>query len=164
MEKQAIQNSRIINGLLIAAVALPFSILAKRCSSRFLRAVHRHCSVPHLPLARKRGTRSLAITAGLLLVLLLFAGLVSLLSDPVQRVLQDLPELKAKLQPAISNLQHWLENNFNISIASQKRWWADESRSAIGQSPGLITGIFSQTASGLFTLLSSPVFAALFLL
>lgn len=165
MEKQAIQNSRIINGLLIAAVALPLLYFGKTLFIPLFYGLF--IAIVLYPICRwleKKGVpRSLAITAGLLLVLLLFAGLVSLLVIQFNAFLQDLPELKAKLQPAISNMQHWLENNFNISIASQERWWADESDQLSGKAPGLITGIFSQTASGLFTLFITPVFAALFL-
>lgn len=83
-----------------------------------------------------------------------------LVADCTNAFLKDLPELKAKLQPALGNLQHWLENNFNISIAAQDEW-QNESNQLSGNTPGLISRLFSQTVSGLFTLFITPVFAAL---
>lgn len=108
-------------------------------------------------------SKSLAITTGLLIVFLLFAVLIGLLIAQFNAFLKDLPELKAKLQPAMVDLQYWLENNLNISLASQNEWWLNESNQLSGNAPGLIGGLFTRTVSGMFTLFITPVFTALFL-
>jgi len=108
-------------------------------------------------------SKTMAISTGLFIVFLLFAVLLWLLALQFNAFLNDLPELKRKLQPALANLQKWLENNGNISIASQNEWGQDLSGKLSGDAPNLISGIFNKTVSGLFTLFITPVFAALFL-
>lgn len=107
--------------------------------------------------------KSLAIAMGLLIVFLLFVVLIWLLVAQFSAFLKDLPELKAKLQLALGNLQPWFKNNFNISITAQDEWWLNEANQLSGNAPGLISKLFNQTFSGLFTLFITPVFAALFL-
>lgn len=108
-------------------------------------------------------SKTMAISTGLFIVFLLFAVLLWLLALQFNAFLNDLPELKSKLQPALANLQKWLENNGNISIASQNEWGQELSGKLSGDAPNLISGIFNKTVSGLFTLFITPVFAALFL-
>lgn len=108
-------------------------------------------------------SRTMAISTGLFIVLLLFTVLLWLLALQFNAFLNDLPELRTKLQPALANLQQWLEKNGSISIASQNEWGQDLYARLSGDTPGMISGIFNKTVSGLFTLFITPVFAALFL-
>ena len=108
-------------------------------------------------------SRTMAIATGLFIVLLLFTVLLWLLALQFNAFLNDLPELRTKLQPALANLQQWLEKNGSISIASQNEWGQDLYARLSGDTPGMISGIFNKTVSGLFTLFITPVFAALFL-
>lgn len=108
-------------------------------------------------------SKSMAVTAGLLIVLLLFAALVWLLLLQFSAFRQDLPELRTKLEPSLIDLQNWLAANFNFSIASQNAWWQKTSENLTGNSSGMVAGIFNKTVAGLFSLFIIPVFAALFL-
>lgn len=112
----------------------------------------------------KRGfSKSMAITTGLLLVLVLFTAGIWILVLQFNAFMQDLPELKTKLQPSLTGLRHWLADNFNFSIAAQNEWWRKTSENLWGQSSGMVAGIFDKIVSGLFSLFIIPVFAALFL-
>src|SRR6185295_17679801 len=51
--------------------------------------------------------RSLAITAGLAIVLILFGALVVLLIMQFNAFRQDLPELTARLEPTLLQLRQW---------------------------------------------------------
>jgi len=108
-------------------------------------------------------SKSMAVTTGLLIVVLVFSLLVWLLVLQFNTFRQDLPELKAKLLPTLTDLQNWLAANLNITIASQNEWWQKTSENISGNSSGMVAGIVNKTASGLFTLFIIPVFAALFL-
>jgi predicted PurR-regulated permease PerM len=101
----------------------------------------------------------LAIAAGLSIVFVLFAALITLLVLEINAFRRDLPEMRAKLEPALPQLQQWIENTFNISIDSQKTWW-QHTLSSFNDSTG---PMLKGTASALFMLFLVPAFAALFL-
>ncbi len=165
MEKHGIFGGRTIEWLFVSAISILLLYFGRTLFVPMFYGLF--IAIVLYPVCRwmeKHGfPRSLAIATGLLVVFLLFAALVWLLIAQLNAFLNDLPELKAKLQPALTELQQWLERNFNISIASQNEWWQNESNQLSGNAPGLIGGLFSQTLSGLFTLFITPVFAALFL-
>ena len=107
--------------------------------------------------------RSLSITAGLLIVFLLFSALITLLVIQVNIFGQDLPELLNKLEPSADQLQKWIENCFGISIESQNAW-KENAVQNLGKNAGnLAQTTISSTAGVLFTLFLVPVFSALFL-
>lgn len=114
-------------------------------------------------LERHGFSKSMAITTGLLIVLLLFAALAWLLMLQFSTFRHDLPELMTKLEPSLVEFQNWLVANFNFSIASQNDWWQNTSENLTGNSSGMMADIFDKTVSGLFSLFIIPVFAALFL-
>ncbi|OQP48930.1 AI-2E family transporter [Niastella populi] len=114
-------------------------------------------------LEQHRWPRSLAITAGLLIVVLLFGILVGLFVVQVNVLRQDVPQLLAKLKPTLAELQQWIATGFNISVEAQNNWWQQLIQN-LGSSPGsIIQATIAATAGGLFTLFLVPVFAALFL-
>ncbi len=107
--------------------------------------------------------RSLAITAGLLIVVILFGALVSLLIFQANIFWRDVPELMNKLSPALVRFQNWLESTMGISIPQQQQWW-QETVHNIGSNAGSIAkNTISATAGTIFILFLVPVFAALFL-
>jgi predicted PurR-regulated permease PerM len=108
-------------------------------------------------------SKSIAITAGLLIVLVLFTVLVWVLILQFNAFMKDLPELKAKLQPSLTSFRQWLTDNFNFSLVAQNEWWQKTSGSLSGNSSDIAASIFDKTLSGLFSLFIIPVFAALFL-
>ena len=107
--------------------------------------------------------RSLSITAGLLVVVLLFVVLVSLLIVQLNTFREDLPELLAKIKPSIEQLQQWVASRFGITIAAQEQWWQQTTQN-VGNNAGSIAQTTISAISGaLFTLFLVPVYAALFL-
>jgi predicted PurR-regulated permease PerM len=119
------------------------------------------------PVCRKledhRVPRSLSIAIGLSIVIVLFASLVWLLVLQFNSFRQDLPELRAKIMPSIRELQHWIDDNFHINIATQNEWWQRTASKMSDNSGTMLAGTFNKTLSVLFMLFMVPVFGALFL-
>lgn len=110
-------------------------------------------------LEQHRWPRSMAISLGLTIVIILFAALVTLLVLEINAFRRDLPELRTRVGPALLQFQQWIESNFNISINAQNDWWK---RTAAGL--GDNTGIMLRgTANTFFMLFLVPVYTALFL-
>lgn len=106
--------------------------------------------------------RSLAITAGLLIVALLFATLVALLLIQLHVFWKDFPALLTKLKPALLQFQAWIAS-FGISTPSQDQWWQQTLHQMGSNMGGFIKGTLSAGMSGFVTLFLVPVYAALFL-
>jgi predicted PurR-regulated permease PerM len=104
-------------------------------------------------------SRSIAITIGLVIVAALFAAIVTLLVLELSAFRRDIPELRTKLEPALLQLQKWLEDNFSIPLTSQQDWWK-RTLDGLSNSAGFI---LIGTANTLFMLFLVPVFTALFL-
>jgi len=107
--------------------------------------------------------KSIAISIGLLVVILLFGTLVLLLVLQFNSFREDIPALLAKVAPTITELQKWLEGNFHLSVATQNAWWLHTTEKLSDNTANLLAGTFNKTVSGLFMLFIIPVFAALFL-
>lgn len=108
-------------------------------------------------------SKSLAITAGLFLVLILFALLIWILLLQLNAFRQDLPELRQKVGPSLSDFQRWLAATFDISVASQNAWWQNSLARLSSSSADILAGTFSKTIAALFSFFIIPIFAALFL-
>lgn len=106
--------------------------------------------------------RSLAIMAGLLIVALLFAALVTILVIQFNVFWQDLPLLLTKLKPALAKLQEWIAG-FGISTLAQDQWWQQTLQQTGSNMGGFIKGIVSAGMGSFVTLFLVPVYAALFL-
>ena len=70
-------------------------------------------------LEQKHWPRSLAVTVCLLIVTVLIAVLILLLILEIKAFLQDLPALQPQLAKGVHQLKAWMEDNLNISNASQ---------------------------------------------
>lgn len=110
-----------------------------------------------------RWPRSLAITAGLFIVIVIFGILIGLLFVQVNVLRHDLPQLLSKVNPSIHQLQQWIASNFNVSMAAQNEWWQQFIRNAGNSTGSIVQSTISATAGGLFTLFLVPVYAALLL-
>jgi len=108
---------------------------------------------------QKHWPRSLAVTVCLLIVTVLIAVLILLLILEIKAFLQDLPALQPQLAKGVHQLQAWMEDNLNISIASQTEW--------IGNAPASlknnIASFLQTTTNTLFIAFMVPVYTALFL-
>lgn len=114
-------------------------------------------------LEARRWPRSLAIGAGLFIIVILFGALLGLFFVQVNMLRQDLPQLLARLKPAVSELQQWIDNSFNISVAVQNEWWQQIVHNFGNSTAGILRATISATAVSIFTLFLIPVYAALFL-
>jgi predicted PurR-regulated permease PerM len=110
-------------------------------------------------LEQHKWPRSLAITLGLSIVIILFAALLALLVLEINAFRHDLPELRSKLEPSLPQLQEWIENNFSVSIESQSEWWQRTADALSDNTGTMVKG----TANAFFILFLVPVFTALFL-
>ncbi len=104
-------------------------------------------------------SRSLAITAGLFIVVILFAVLLIVLVLQVNAFRIDIPQLQTKLQPLLQQCQYWITENFNITAASQNEWLSN----ILKQTGNNVSSIFRSTFNTIFILFLTPVFSALFL-
>jgi len=114
-------------------------------------------------LEKKGWPRSLAITASLLIVFVLFSTLIALMIVQVNVFRQDLPQLLTKLKPSLAELQQWAADNLGFSIPSQDEWWQNQTRNFGNNAGNILQTTLSATASTFFMLFLVPVFAALFL-
>lgn len=107
--------------------------------------------------------RSVAISIGLSLVIILFSVLVWLLILEFNAFSRDIPLLKTRVGPSVEGFRSWIADNLSISIATQNEWWNNAVEKFSGNAGELVAGVFSKTISSLFMLILTPVFAALFL-
>ncbi|OQP63767.1 AI-2E family transporter [Niastella vici] len=114
-------------------------------------------------LEQHRWPRSLAISAGLLIVAILFSILISLLFIQINVLRQDMPQLLEKIKPSINELQQWIASAFNISLAAQNEWWQQQVHNIGNSTSSILQSTITATAGSLFTLFLIPVYAALFL-
>jgi len=114
-------------------------------------------------LEKRHWPPGLAITAGLLLVFILFGALVALLIVQVNIFYGDLPQLVTSLKPAMIQLQQWMVSGFGIPVSTQNEWWQQTMRSFSSNSAGILRNTISATTGTFFTLFLVPVYAALFL-
>jgi predicted PurR-regulated permease PerM len=110
-----------------------------------------------------RWPRSLAICAGLFLVVILFGLLLSLLFVQINMLRHDMPQLRSKLKPSLHELQQWIASAFNFSVNAQNDWLQQFIKNAGNSTGTLLQATISATAGGLFTLFLIPVYAALLL-
>ncbi|AEV99586.1 AI-2E family transporter [Niastella koreensis] len=114
-------------------------------------------------LEQHRWPRSLAISAGLLIVFIIFGIIISLLVIEINVLRKELPELLNKAKPSLLQLQHWITSAMGVSVVAQNEWWQQLLHNLSGNTSTILQSIFTATAGGLFTLFLVPVYAALFL-
>ncbi|MBL7696900.1 MAG: AI-2E family transporter [Chitinophagaceae bacterium] len=107
--------------------------------------------------------RSLSITVALLIVIALFAGLLSLLVVEINLFSKDLPALKEKLLSAMPQIQKWLSNTAGISLETQSTWWQDTIHNIMSNPSAMIRNALTATAGTFVTFFLVPVYTALFL-
>lgn len=103
--------------------------------------------------------RSVAIAAGLCIVIILFMALLAVLVLQADAFLTDLPKIQLKLEPLFQRWQQWVTTKTNIAVTSQNEWLENSFRQLANSTANL----FRTTFNTLFILFLTPVFAALFL-
>jgi predicted PurR-regulated permease PerM len=114
-------------------------------------------------LEQHRWPRGLAISAGMLIVVILFGVLISLLFIQVDVLRHDLPQLLEKVRPATRELQQWIASGLGVSVAAQNEWWQQMMHNLGNSTSSILQSTITATAGGLVTLILIPVFAVLLL-
>jgi predicted PurR-regulated permease PerM len=114
-------------------------------------------------LEAQRWPRSLAITAGLVIVFVFSGALVSLLIMQINMLRQDVPQLLDKVKPSVNELQQWIAASFRVSVAAQNEWWQQLVHNFSNSTGNMLQSAISATAGGLISLFLIPVYTALFL-
>lgn len=114
-------------------------------------------------LEQRRWPRSVAITAGLLIVFILFGIIISLLFIEINVLRQEIPQLMNKVKPSLLQLQQWIASGFGIPVISQNGWWQQWLHNVGNSTGSMLQSTVSAVSGGLFTLFLVPVYAALFL-
>jgi predicted PurR-regulated permease PerM len=114
-------------------------------------------------LEQKGWPQSLAIMLCLLIVTIFITLLFLLLVLELKAFTQDLPELQTKLAQSVEQLQKWLEEKFDISIAAQAKWIDNAPLALKDNVTQLLQGTLQATLDTLFMLFMIPVYTALFL-
>ncbi len=119
---------------------------------------------PFCAWVERRGfSRSLAITVSLLIVLSLFAGLLGILFWQATIFRQDLPDITAKIVPALAEFRNWVQEQFSFTLQMQDEWLQRVAYDSGNKVTGLINSVFNATVQTLFMLFMIPIFTALFL-
>lgn len=103
--------------------------------------------------------RTISIAIGLLAVTLLFAVLTTLLFLELNSFRSTLPQIQARLQPLLAQLQQKLSEKFEITASIENEWI----KALFQQLSNNIGYIFRSSLNTLSTFLLTPVFTALFL-
>lgn len=114
-------------------------------------------------LERKGVSRSIAVTLCLLIVTILIAVLLLLLFLEINAFLKDLPQLQPQISSGIRQLQQWLLEKLNISVATQALWAENTLSNASNSSATFLQNTLTATVNTLFIAFMVPVYTALFL-
>jgi len=104
-------------------------------------------------------SKSLAITACLLIVTLLFASLIALLVWQMNVFSKDAPAIITKVEAALQQLQTWMIDHIG-AIADLQNNFGEKLTNTIG---ALLLSTIKTTINSLFILFLTPVYAALFM-
>jgi len=114
-------------------------------------------------LENHRWPRSLAITACLLCVFLIGAGLVGVMAWQIIELQKEIPNLTTKGDEVVVQLQQWIAAKFGITLAMQVDWLRQTANNLSNRIGVLLIGTVNLTAGLLFNLVIIPLFTALFL-
>lgn len=114
-------------------------------------------------LETKGWSRTLAVTASLAPVFILFLLLIWILIIQVNMFRNDLPLLEERIDIAQLQFQDWIERRFSLDANVQLKWREDLWKNLLGNLGEWIKLSINAILNGLFMLFIIPVFAALFL-
>lgn len=107
--------------------------------------------------------KSLAIAAGMLIVIAGFLLISYLFIYQLSLLRKDIPEISLKVQPAIAQLQHWAHYNTGLSMKTQEMWWQKIQENISGNIGFIAQLTLTTVANSIVTLFLVPVYAVLFL-
>jgi predicted PurR-regulated permease PerM len=107
----------------------------------------------------RKWPRSLAITACLLIVSVLIAGLIALLVWQINALREDAPVVMDKLRQQLPGIQQWLSDTIGITAAMQTDW----AEKLLENGGNMLAGTINEIINTLFMFFIIPVFTALFL-
>lgn len=102
--------------------------------------------------------RAAAIVVSMILVIILFSGIISLISWQFIQFAEDLPEVTARLKQINADILHFIENTLGIAPDQQTDYLQKAMDNVIETSGKYVTGVLN-TTSNLFTTLGlMPIF------
>jgi len=104
-------------------------------------------------------SKTLAITACLLIVTILFAALLALLIWQLNVFSKDAPAIVNKINEVMEEMQIWMIKNIGIKDVLQNNW----SEKLTGTFGDILKSTFQTTINTLFILFLTPVYTALFM-
>jgi predicted PurR-regulated permease PerM len=104
-------------------------------------------------------SRTMAITACLLIVTILIAALVALLVWQLRIFSKDAPAILEKLEVLLGQFQAWMTENMGAATDTKNTW----NEKFTGVLSGFLTSTVQTTVNTLFILFLTPVFTALFM-
>ncbi len=107
--------------------------------------------------------RSLAITACLVFVFLIVAGLVALLAWQVDEFQKEMPSIITKTKVVWLQLQQWLQLHLHLTQENMNGWIVKTGAEIASKTGVILLSTFNITANLLFNAFIIPLFAALFL-
>lgn len=112
----------------------------------------------------KRGlAKTLSVTVSITIVIVIFAALIGLLVWQLRTFIHDWPLMASKVDQSFRQVQHWLADNFSITLEVQDGWLHNQADNIISILGPAVQGTVTVTISTIFMLFMTPVFAALFL-
>lgn len=112
----------------------------------------------------KRGTpRIIAILLCLLLIIIVLAGLITLISSQVIAFTSDLPQLQAQIFRKLNIFQNFIEGKFGISSEAQMRWAKQNVNQSLEHSGAMIKSTLLGAASTFTFLALIPIYIFFFL-
>jgi predicted PurR-regulated permease PerM len=100
-------------------------------------------------LEKLRFPRILAIITSLLIILVIIAGIITLISSQVVKFAGDLPTIQQQLTVKVTDLQEYIQNTTGISAADQMSFFDKEVNSLLASADQLATGILKATGGTL---------------
>ncbi|MBL7745274.1 MAG: AI-2E family transporter [Chitinophagaceae bacterium] len=110
-------------------------------------------------LEEKKWPRSLAITACLLIVTTVIAGLVALLIWQINALREDAPVIIKKFKEQLPGIQQWLSDALGVTATMQNDW----AEKLLENGGNILAGTINNVINTLFMFFIIPVFTALFL-
>jgi predicted PurR-regulated permease PerM len=114
-------------------------------------------------LERRRWPKSLAIAAGMLIVISGFLVIGYLFFYQLSLLRNDIPAIAQKVKPGIAQLQQWASDNAGLSMKFQEIWLQKIRESINGNIGHMAQVTLATVANGIVTLFLVPVYAVLFL-
>ncbi|RYD75489.1 MAG: AI-2E family transporter, partial [Sphingobacteriales bacterium] len=102
--------------------------------------------------------RSVSIIIGIILILIVFSGLIYLISTQLMVFANDIPALKANVATKLTDLQQFIENKTDMSPDRQISWVKERASSTLENSGSFISSTLAATTNALAIIGLLPIY------